>query len=220
MRDSIDPTLPRNVADRERGAAPWWIPTSVDLSASETLSDREWVGNRDDVPTLSRLLALTHNSGKRWLLVTGYPSWDGRPDDAPYHTPYPYLRAYVRGYLVEPNGCENGFDSLAGRDLFERWMQEGASWPYGFTGEYPWGPAFNTEPEWYHGRGGNDSGLPCSFIPVCSELIAEWEYDASLPRNLHLPVPARMFFEPDDLWWNGQDGLLQGHGETVSARPA
>ncbi|MBZ5672399.1 MAG: hypothetical protein LAO04_22090 [Acidobacteriia bacterium] len=211
----LDPTLPRNIAHREREVMPWWIPASVDLSASETLSDGAWVGKRDDVPTLSRLLALTHNDGKKWLLLNGYPSWGSRPDHAPYNTPYRNLWVHVRGYLVEPSACENGFASLAGRNFFGRWMREGASWLYGFAGEYPWGPAFNTEPEWYNERGGNDSDLPCSFIPVCSEVVAEWEYDASLPRNLHIPVPARVFFEPGDLWWNGQDGFLQEHGETA-----
>lgn len=61
--------------------------------------------------------------------------------------------------------------------------------------------------------------MPCSLIPVCSEVVAEWEYDASLPRFLYIPVPARVFFEPGDLWWNGQDGFLQEHRETVFRAP-
>ncbi|PYS12278.1 MAG: hypothetical protein DMG17_21200 [Acidobacteria bacterium] len=54
----FDPTLPRNLADRDERATCWWIPTRIDLAANANLTDEAWVKNHDDVPTLSRLLQL------------------------------------------------------------------------------------------------------------------------------------------------------------------
>ena len=89
-----------------------------------------------------------------------------------------------------------------------------------FVGEYPWAAPFNTEPEWYHGRGGGDSNLPCQFLPVYVDLVAEWEYDASLSEYMHIGIPARAFFEADDLRWDGRDGFAAKNKETVMRVPS
>jgi hypothetical protein len=59
---------------------------------------------------------------------------------------------------------------LRRRNFFGRWMPEGATWLYGFAGEYPWATPFNTEPEEWHGRGGYRYDLPVSFTPSWSWL--------------------------------------------------
>lgn len=215
----LDPTLPKIIADREWASMPWWIPASVDFSGSEHLGDEAWVQKREDVPNLRQFLKFTESGGKKWLLLEGYPSWKSRLSNTSSDAPYRNLWIHIRGYLVDAKHSANAFASLVGRNFFGRWMPEGASWSYGFAGEYPWGAAFTTEPEWYHGRGGNSSESSYDFIPACSEIAAEWQYDASLPRNIHIPVPARVFFDPGDLWWNGQDGFIQEQRGTVFCAP-
>ncbi len=69
-----------------------------------------------------------------------------------------------------------------------------------------WATPFNTEPEEWHGRGGFGDKLSFSCNPSWSDLAVEWEYDASLPRNFHMSMPARAFFALRDLWWDGRDG--------------
>lgn len=191
----LDPTLPRSIIERQRGVDGWWFPALV------------------------QLVAPTEHGGKQWRLLDGYQTWDNRPNDNRLSSRYRQLWIHVNGFLVDEEECENVFRGLAGRNLFGRWMPEGASWLYGFAGEYPWGAAFNTDPEWYHGRARDDSGLPGNVTPVSVQLAAEWQYDASLPENRYFSVPTRIFFEQGDLWWNGQDGFIGANGETVLRAP-
>jgi len=99
-------------------------------------------------------------------------------------------------------------------------MPEGATWLYGFIGEYPWAAAFNTEPESYRSRGGNEASLIERFNPVSSSIAAEWEYDASLSTNMHIPVPSRLLFGPRDLWWDGHDAFRRDDGTVALRAPA
>jgi hypothetical protein len=214
----LDPTLQGRIADRENAGFTWWIPATVDLAASANLTDSAWAKKHDDIPSLGDLLRPVQNQGIEWLLLNGYLGWDSRPDGSHSSRPYRDLWIHVRGYLLDSETSEKGFTSIAGRNFFQRWMPEGASWLHGFAGEYPWGTAFNVEPEWYHSRGSN-SALPCNFTPICSEVVAEWEYDSSLPRYPRINVPARVLFEPGDLWWNGKDGFLDKTGRTLFRSP-
>ena len=99
-------------------------------------------------------------------------------------------------------------------------MPESAEWLYGFAGEYPWATPFNTEPEEWYGEGGYRTDLPVIYKPCWNSLVMEWEYDASVPRYFHMVVPARTFFSPADLWWDGQDGYRLTNGRTVFRDPS
>lgn len=214
----LDLTLPPEISEERRDGDSWWIPASVKLDAFANLTDSQWVEKTDDIPRFPNLLEATANRGSDWLLLNGHPSWNNRPANYDMTRPYRNIWLQIRGYVVEPESCDKAFSALAGRNFFGRWMPEGAQWLYGFAGEYPWGPAFNTEQESYHSRG-DSAGLPCEFIPVCSEVVAEWQYDASLSRYAYVHVPARVFFQPGDLWWNGKDGYVNTVGETVFRAP-
>jgi len=99
-------------------------------------------------------------------------------------------------------------------------MPQGATWLHGFVGEYPWATPFNTEPEEWRGRGGRGRDLPVIYEPSWNDIAVEWEYDASLPRNFTMIVPARTFFSTGDLWWDGKDGFHHVNGKTVFRDPA
>jgi hypothetical protein len=214
----FDPTLQESIAERKSEGNAWWVPSSVDLAAYAGLSDSSWVSLRDDIPELSRLLVPIKREGKEWILLNGHLSWNTRPPERDSDKPYRDLWIQIRGYFLQPETSEEGYSAIAGRNFFGRWMPEGAEWLHGFVGEYPWGAAYNIDPESYHRRGGH-SDLPCDFMPACDQVVAEWEYDASLPQSIYIPVPARVLFEPGDLWWNGKDGFLNGNGQTVFRAP-
>ena len=69
-------------------------------------------------------------------------------------------------------------------------------------------------------RRGIGRELPCEFIPACSQVIVEWEYDATLPRFLHMNVPAPEFFAPGDFWWDGRDGFRIVDGPVIFRDPS
>lgn len=215
----LDPTLPQNIVERQRSIQGWWIPASVDLSSSSTLSHQQWVQRQDDVPSLAQFLMPTEQDGQQWQLLNSYLTWDTRPKDETHNTVYRHLWIHINGFLVDEKESLNAFNGLARRNFFGKWMPEGATWLYGFAAEYPWGAAFNMEPESYHESGSDQSELPGGFTPVNVELAAEWQYDASLPENRYFSLPSRVFFQSGDLWWNGKDGFRRADGETVFRAP-
>jgi hypothetical protein len=216
----LDPTLPPQIAGRERHAIAWWIIESADLDLNETLSDEEWVARQEDVPALEKLLSVMKRDGQNWQLLVSRPSWGQRDEDADWHDPFRQVWMHIDSYLVQKQDFATAYESLHRRNFFGGWLPKGATWQHGFAGEYPWAPPFNTEPEEWHGRGRYVTGLPVVYEPCWNQLAVEWEYDASVPRNFHMFVPARTFFSPADLWWDGQDGYHLNNGRTIFRDPS
>ncbi|MDP2663499.1 MAG: hypothetical protein Q8R28_22520 [Dehalococcoidia bacterium] len=216
----LDPTLPPNVAAGERHGVAWWITASADLGSDETVSDEEWVARQEDVPAIERLLSVVKRDGQNWRLLVSYPSWGQPEEGANRNNPYRQVWMHLESYLIQKQHFAAAFEGLHRRNLFGNWMPEGSTWLYGFAGEYPWATPFNTEPEEWHGRGGRGGDLPFDYEPSWNRLAVEWEYDASISESLHMIVPARTFFSPGDLWWNGKDGYYLVNRRTVFRDPS
>ena len=216
----IDPTLPQDTDGSSGESNPWWIRATADLDLSHSLANAESVNNRDGIPDLGELLAVVHQHGQDWRPLCSYPEWTGPRQEEDIGTPYRQVRIQLRGYLTPHHQTASVYETLLGANFFGRWMPEGASWPYGFAGEYPWATPFNTEPEdWYSSRHA-ERELPGTVIPSWNKLMVEWEYDASLPHSFHMAVPARIFFSQGDLWWNGRDGYRVVRGRTIFRDPS
>lgn len=213
----IDTTLPK-MSVRENKANPWWIKSPVDLGSS-SISDDKWVATEMGVPPLEKLLPIFKHEGQNWLLLASYASW-GHGVDNDWKQPYRHSWIHIQSYLVHEKFIKDAYACLNTRNFFGAWMPQSSSWLYGFVGEYPWGTAFNTEPESWNSLGGDDKMLSFSCKPSWSRIAVEWEYDASLSRRFHMIVPSRKLFTPKDLWWNGRDGFRLIGGRTVFQDPS
>ena len=218
----LDPTLPYKPVGGEGGgsADSWWIKSAADLDSNGTLSHEEWVASQDGVPKLEELLSVSSRDEQRWRLLVSYPSWGRRNEDTDWNTPYRQVWTHVRGYLVQQQEFATAYKRLRKRNFFGRWMPEGASWLHGFAGEYPWATPFNTEPDEWFSTGGHKYSLPATFLPCWNELAVEWEYDPTMSQSFHMVVPARIFFSPGDLWWDGRDGYRLVGGKTIFRDPS
>lgn len=216
----LDPTLPNSMIGKERDINAWWVGPSVNFQLGEHFSDDEWVDFQKDLPLLEDMLAVRKRDGQQWLPLVSYSSWDNKGEDADWNDPYRNVPMNLESYLISKNEIELVYKSLRHRNLFGQGMPEGATWLYGFAGEYPWATPFNMEPEEWHGQSddlGGKSALSC--IPSWANLAMEWEYDASLPSYFHMSVPARAFFTLSDLWWDGRNGYRLMDGRTVFRDP-
>ena len=214
----LDPTLSTTIADDKREGAAWWIQAEIDLNKYTTVSDEDWVSQREDVPNLRQLVAPFEGSAqRRWRLLEAYPSWNNRPPDGPlFDAVYRNMWIHVCGYLVKSRDAKLAFDCLVGRNFFGRWMPEGGTSIHGFLGEYPWASTYEADSEEHY----RPHDLPCEYIPASMQIASEWEYDASLPRSIYVHVPARGFFSQGDLWWNGKDGFGNPGGKTLFQDPS
>ncbi|WYD81429.1 MAG: hypothetical protein V8K32_03395 [Candidatus Electrothrix gigas] len=210
----LDPTLLlTEIVGEDRNADAWWIGDSPDFQTGEQLTDQDWVNTSNDLPRLDKLLSAKKHDGQDWLLLASYLSWNNRDEDSDQQ--YRDVWLHLESYLVAKDQVDIAYECLHRRNFFGHWMPEGASWLYGFAGEYPWATPFNLEPDEWHGGGRQDERLPVNYIPSWNELTVEWEYDASLENNFSMFLPARTFFSSSDLWWNGQGGYGVQGGKTV-----
>lgn len=213
----LDPTLPPRIAACEQPSDVWWIGDSANIQIGKQLSDKEWVNFKEDLPSLEKLLSIKNYNGQRWLLLVSYPKWDDRSEDVDWDQQYRQVWINIESHLVAEDDVKNCYECLHHRNFFGQWMKQGASWLYGFAGEYPWASPFNIEGDEYHKPEGFGSGheLPFVYTPSWNELAVEWEYDATLDENFQMLIPARVFFSSFDLWWNGKDGYRSRNGKDV-----
>ena len=216
----LDPTLSLPASTEKLQDSLWSIIAQADLDLNQQLSDEEWVYREDDVPALKQFLSIVEHKDQNWRILNCYPSWGQRSKNTDEDEPYRHVWMHIHSYLVRKEDFAIAYECLHRRNFFGRWMPEAAIWPYGFAGEYPWATPFNTEPEEWHSRGGLRGDLPVEYLPSWNELPLEWEYDATLGHNFHMQVPAREFFRPADLWWDGQDGYRLIEGRTVFRDPS
>lgn len=216
----LDPTLPLTIAERDGLASTRWIPIQADTGSKDILSDEQWVSRQEDVPALEKLLSVVELDGQNWRLLVSDPSWGQRDEAAGLNDPYRHVWMSIQSYLVQKQDFAVAYARLHRRNFFGGWMPEGATWLYGFAGEYPWATPFNTEPEKWRCLDGCEDDLRAVYQPSWNQIAVEWEYDASLPRNLHMTVPARTFFSTGDLWWDGKDGYRLVNGRSVFRDPS
>ena len=213
----LDPTLSR-LPDRSEGNQ-FFAPSR--LNTLGPLDDLAWIALEKDVPTISELVQVQTVSDQQWRPLMTYMS-SGRPDDRQDDAPYRQIWLSLSGYIIHPRAAAILFEKLRGRNFLGRWMPEGLSVGEdgAFVGEYPWATSFNIMPdEWYAGP--HDEGLLKCFAPAWNDLSFHWEYDASLESaGVSVKVPARVFFEDDELWWNGQGGYRRSDGRTVFMDPS
>jgi hypothetical protein len=215
----LDPTLSKPKRPDGVGSPPWWMHCGFNLDATKGLDYSKWVMMRDDIPPLEGLLTPVSRNGQRWIPLTLYPDWSDRPADADYVSQYRWAWIHLRGYIVPNATFDEACRVLEGRNFFNDWMPKGAKWLYAFVGEYPWATACNTETDDWLGFGDEVDGSSVKFVEASNEVVAEWEYDASLPESIYFHVPARKFFDAGPLWWDGLDGF-RTEERTVFRDPA
>ena len=211
----LDPTLPRRRRSGVGEEKRWWAIVGDTKNLRTGTDDGDWVAAEDDIPGLSGVLQIVEHGGQQWRRLVAYSTWgrpeEGRREDGSYRQMWVHLQSY----FVAAEDREAAWRGLHRRNFFGRWMPDGGRFPYGFVGEYPWASAFSTEPEEWYGRTSltTTAGFGCEAS--WSELVAEWEYDATVEEGRSMCVPARRWFESGDLWWDQRDGYGVVGGKTV-----
>jgi nucleoside phosphorylase len=206
----IDPSLlaPGHQSPHER--AVWWLPVNYDFAAVKGQSNAEWVASSADVPSSEMLLQpIAREDGGEWQILESYPTWSERSRDQDDDSSSSYRRIWtqIRGYLVKRKSADRTFKWMTKQHFMGRWMPEGAEFHEGYVGEYPWGILFTMYPDRWHGRGGGGSKKsPARLVPVCNSVHASYEEDAFQSGGINVHVPARVFFEGEQLRWDGLSG--------------
>jgi hypothetical protein len=216
----LDPTISRPQPPERTPSECWWVGGNVDLPSTKQLDYPTWVNRRDDLLSMESLLAPKSRDGQQWLPLVCYPSWSEYREGRPYGEPYRSTWIHLEAFLVPEAQFDAARKALSRRNFFGRWMPEGAKWLHVFVGEYPWATACNVETDDWLGFRTEVDGSALEFVPVCNEVVCEWEYDGTLPTSIYFHVPARAFFKAGPLWWNGVDGFSTPDRKNVFRDPS
>ena len=198
----LDPTIPETGTLAARADAVWSVPKPKDLDA-EVPDFETWVGNQT-TPTLKDFTHATSSGSRRLRPILAYLSWDGIERDSESPNIYRQTWVHLQSYLVPLGQLDTAYKSLLGRKLGGGWLPRATHFLDGFAAEYPWGTVFDTgddEEESY----GSSQELHTRLEPAWSEVVCEWEYDAS-STDTRINVPSRRLLD-GDLTWDRKGGF-------------
>lgn len=202
----IDPTLTQPYFVAGTKEENWWLGQVPDLSATETVGAEAWLDFNEDIPSVQDIISGKSFKGQNWIPISSHMSFSSSKDGDDYGSPYRILQISLEAFLVRNADLRKIIRKLEKANLNADILPSGGKFMYCYAGEYPWATACNTEPDWYLGVGDTFGNTRVEMHNATNEIVAEWEYDDTLKRNMYLQVPSKKFFECGDLWWNGRDG--------------
>ena len=204
----------------------WWSPVSFD-DWGESLSHREWIAGKDDVPDLKKLLSVTNPSdGTRWLNLDGFFNWrqSHPPDVDPYDIKRRDFWLSCTGYCLRVEDVKKFTKWAQNVDFWGRWMPEPNESYQVFVGE-----GIGSSASQYFCQ--SDQGIeswpmpekecPVPVLPATSHHLAKFgDYDCSVDDSYTLRLPDQRFIKTMGLEWfgNGVD-LVDGEGHLAAFDP-
>ena len=154
--------------------------------------------------------------------IVAFLNWYGAEKDSNSESSslYRYMWVNLQSFLVTSDQVEGIYKSLRGQNLFGSWLPRSLHFLYGFAAEYPWSTVFDVSEESEQQElPHTTSGKPTfSAVPAWSEVVSEWEYDASR-GNVTTNVPSRWLCDRG-LRWDGSGGFAASDGSTVFVDPS
>lgn len=202
---------------KDRKVTSWWFPDEYDFVKAQKINDEDWANRYDDIPDTTNMLSKPiDKNGKRWIILEGYPEWTEKSEDMEWSDKYRNIWLHLRSYLIPTNEINKCFQWIQKQNFFGRWMPEGIEFSQGYIGEYPWATIFNLFKDISYTLGRyEDRELPCTMYPTCNTLTSHYEYDSFQEGTINFLLPAKRFFNFDELKWNGlnayhtKDGIIR-----------
>ena len=205
---NIDPTVLRE----RQALSRWEIPIRYAFDQTQHLSPEDWL-NTNDFPDSADALGIRDpiHESRRWLLLSVNLNWRSRGDEKMTY-PYRYVSLIVRSYLIQNRDkrkCWNWFQKQRYHDVD---MPDGYRMHSGFLAEYPWALPFaryfdNREEEELR------SGIPVKLTPTAHFLNIHFEFDAYQPDPINALVPAKTFFDFEQLRWDSANTYKTIYGK-------
>lgn len=211
----LDPTIPETGALAARAEGVWSVPRPKDLDA-EVPDFEAWVGDQI-TPTLKDFTHATSSRSRRLRPILAYLTWNGIERDSGSPNIYRQTWVHLQSYLVPLGQLDTAYNNLLEQNLVGGWLPRATHFLDGFAAEYPWGTVFDTddaEEESY----GSSQELPARLEPAWSEVVCEWEYDAS-STDTRINVPSKRLLD-GDLTWDRKGGFAVPGGSAVFLDPS
>ncbi len=205
LRD-IDPTsILKNKTQKDKK---WWFNLNTDFENS-AISDNEWMGSMDKLPTISQLVEIEYDD--KYLLQSMGFSIDGNISGEKYRNLYYKIDAYVVkksnlnvlvAWLERTNVY--GQDAIAHADSIQET----------FLREYPYSKTYDYFNDYYYGQMGwedvfnhKEGVMPCKILPVTTSYYNEGRsYDRSVNETIEVLLPNKWLIDKMNLRQTTNDG--------------
>ena len=183
----------------------WWCPILYD-NWNKFPDLRDWISNKDDLPSVEKLLSVTNpTDGTSWLNLDGDFWW---------HKPFPadvdFLDAERQdlwlncmGYFLHAEDCEAFMDWVKTVNFSGIWMPKPDKSYRLYFGEFGWSPAFRHD-YGIEGWSKPDRGCPVFVLPATFHYEKEsGSFDCSVKETFTLRLPTQQLVERLGLKWHG-----------------
>jgi hypothetical protein len=205
-------------------ARSWWAPERYE-SWGEADRPKEWVLQREDLPRMENLLAVTDPAdGARWLNCQGFLSWKQHvPVELdPTEVERRELWLIVNGYLIQSDDVPAFLKWAEAVDFMGRWMPDPPTEYRMFLGEHGWSPASRYFEKPYYGDDGwtrPDKDCPVKVRCIAREYLREASgFDCSIDETYTLRLPAADLARSVGMRWSGDGASFEAADGTVTAQ--
>jgi len=191
-----------------------------DFAAGEQLSDREWLC-QSELPETRSLLQIPRSfEGMLVLPMSAKFRYQSKPaEDVIRRQPFREVVVDFSSYLIQMDDLETPLAKLKEMRIGPHAPPEAPSLNPTFLGEYPTTVEARrtlTLQAPHIDSIGYVPGLALAEYRIPNE----YELDAFTPKSLSIHVPAPVFFERDQLEWDGSTGFLDRDGRRAFANPS
>ncbi len=176
---------------------------------NNSLSNLEWMGSKDNLPTINSIVNLYDNE-KEYFLLDSYFSLDGNKDNNKYRNLY----YSINSFIVKKNELSNIIDYMEEKSFNIGRMPESNSFHDIFLKEYPNSLSYKyidkyyySQPQWEDMIDYDQEQLPSKILLTATEYSNEGgSYDLSIDGGIRIKLPNKWLINEMNLKQNLNDG--------------
>lgn len=193
------------------GESGWWFSgyANEELTAGDDVS---WLRSTR-MPNGPGLLVDNPAGELQYLILALSHSWDSKPqEDRVSKDDYRSLKTYVNSYFIPVAQSKAAWKYLKCRYYKHGMFPDNFDFYDTFLGEYPFAAPYQT---WFRllEQDPYQYSAPFELIPASHDLSCHYEYDGfSDEKRIEVDLPSQLFFQENDLTWDGLGSYLNQEG--------
>lgn len=228
VRD-IDPTMIISRTERVNydNPNPFWWAKIPELNWD--MPNKEWLSTSEDLPSFQSNIEVADNSGEKWLVLEGFPSYREvtKVEKGRLKKPYKNFWYHIRSYLVK----KEDYESLArfassGASAIRRLPQSHDRYEI-FSREYYWSPAhryFYTaehDGDFWQSIEGADEENVSSVMVTTESLLWEEQNDYSKEEVISFLKPSTYLYQKLNMsYGKGEGAFTDNLGNVICFDPS
>jgi hypothetical protein len=198
-----------------------WRKTQGNYDAWEKdRSDVDWIKTNIDLPNPKKIIQITDDNMREWLMLEGYLNWQEKtpPEHKKYEIPIREFWYIIKSYIVKKKDFMEFFDWAKKQDFMGRWMPESHDFHEIFLGEYRASIAFEdlscNSNDWTE-AGKGAQALKTPVVVTDDSYLNEFTLDCSYNGSVSVQLPCKWLVKEMNLHHKYLDGRFYDNNENL-----